>query len=157
MVGAGSGEQSRRWIYGALGPYNINVSNPDDVDRLLMCTKPSQKATRFIRMKAFGNHFCVEDETSSRLQTYDSGIASVFHVPIEDARDVAVNYVGVVKDILKLDYRPVHTLVILLHCEWVRGHDNRGNPTYIRDKAGFLFVNFRHKMPKLVEPFIFPS
>jgi hypothetical protein len=145
------------WIRGALGPHNIDVSNPNDVDRLLMCTKPSPKATRFTCMKAFGNHFCVEDETSSRLQTYNSSVASVFHVPTEDARDVAVNYVGVVKDILKLDYGLVHTPVILLRCEWVRGHDNRGNPTYIRDKAGFLFVNFRHKMPKLAEPFIFPN
>jgi hypothetical protein len=108
-------------------------------------------------MKAFGNHFCVDDDTSRRLQTYNSGVASVFHVPIEDARDVAVNYVGIVKDILKLNYRSVHTPVILLRCEWVRGHDNRGNSTYIRDEAGFLFVNFQHKMPKLAEPFIFPS
>jgi hypothetical protein len=108
-------------------------------------------------MKAFGNHFRVDDDTSRRLQTYDSGVASVFHVPTEDARDVAVNYVGVVKDILKLNYGPVHTSVILLCCEWVRRHDNRGNPTYIRDEAGFLVVNFRHKMPKLAEPFIFPS
>jgi hypothetical protein len=80
-----------------------------------------------------------------------------FRSPIDDARDVSVNYVGVLKDILKLDYRAVNSPVILLHCEWVRRHDNRGNPTYIRDEAGFLFVNFRHKMPKLAEPFIFPS
>jgi hypothetical protein len=143
MVDAGSGKQSRKvdpsipafkdWIRGALGPHNIDISNPDSVDRLFMCTKLSQKATRFIRMKAFGNHFRVEDETSSRLQTYNFSVASMFHVPIEDARDVAVIYVGIVKDILKLDYGPVHTPVILLRCEWVRGHDNRGNPTYIRD------------------------
>jgi hypothetical protein len=38
----------------------------------------------------------------------------VFQVPEEDAVDVAVNYVGVVKDILKLDYGPVYTPVILL-------------------------------------------
>jgi hypothetical protein len=79
--------------------------------------KPSQKATRYIRMKAFGNHFRVDDDTANRLQTYDSEVASVFQVPGEDATDVAVNYVGVVKDILKLDYGPVHTPVILLRCE----------------------------------------
>jgi hypothetical protein len=28
---------------------------------------------------------------------------------------------------------------------------------YVRDEARFLFVNFQHKMPKLAEPFIFPS
>jgi hypothetical protein len=145
------------WIKRAVGPHSINVTNPNDTDVLLMCTKPSQKATRYTRMKAFGNHFRVEDDTTTRLQTYDSSVASVFQVPVDDARDVSVNYVDVVKDILKLDYRAVNSLVILLHYEWVRRHDNRGNPTYIRDEAGFLFVNFQHKMPKLAKPFIFPS
>jgi hypothetical protein len=71
---------------------------------LLLCTRPSQKATRYTKMKAYGNHFKVQDESSSRMQTYDSGVASIFDVPTEDARDVSVNYVGVLKDILKLDY-----------------------------------------------------
>ena len=145
------------WIKGALGPHNIDVTNPDDMDALLMCTKPSQKAIRYMRMKAFGNHFHVEDDTSTRLLTYDCGVASVFQVRADDARDVTVNYVGVVKDILKIDYGPVSTPVISLRCEWVRRHDNRGNPTYDRDEAGFLCVNFRNRMAKSAEPFIFPS
>jgi hypothetical protein len=130
------------WIRGAIGLHCIDVTNPIDMDRLLMYTKPSQKATRYTRMKAFRNHFRVDDDTSSRLQTYDSGVASVFEVPAADFRDVFVNYVGVVKDILKLDYGPLQTPVILLRCEWVWGHDNHGNPTYVKDEAGFLFVNF---------------
>jgi hypothetical protein len=76
------------------------------------------------------------------MQTYDSGIASIFDVPTEDARDVSVNYVGVLKDILKLDYRLLRNPVILLRCEWIKRVDNRGNPTYIRDEVGFLLVNF---------------
>ena len=127
------------------------------MDSLLLCRKPSQKATRYTRMKAFGNHFRVDDGASNHLQTYDSGVASVFQVPAADSGDASVNYVGVVKDILQLDYGPLQTPVILLRCEWVRGHDNRGNDTYVRDEAGFLVVNFRQKMPKLAEPFIFPS
>ena len=122
-----------------------------------MYTKPSQKATQYMRTKAFGNHFCVEDDTSRCLLTYDSSMASMFQVPVDDARDGTVNYVGVIKDILKLDYGPVNIPVILLCCEWIRRHDNCGNSMYIRDEAGFLFVNFRHKMLKLAEPFIFPS
>ncbi len=51
-------------------------------------------------MKAFGNHFRVDDETAARMQTFDSGVASVFEVPVHDARDVSVNFVGIVKDIL---------------------------------------------------------
>jgi hypothetical protein len=60
--------------------------------------------------------FRVEDEASSRMLTYDNGIASVFQVPLVDAREVSVNYVGVVKDILKLDYGSLSSPVILLRC-----------------------------------------
>ena len=28
---------------------------------------------------------------------------------------------------------------------------------YTRNESGFLVVNFRHKLPRLAEPFIFPS
>jgi len=28
---------------------------------------------------------------------------------------------------------------------------------YIRDKVGFLVVNFRHKMRRMLDPFIFSS
>jgi len=35
----------------------FNVSNVEDMDRLLLCNNPSQRAKRYIRMKAFGNHY----------------------------------------------------------------------------------------------------
>lgn len=108
-------------------------------------------------MKAFGNHYRVEDSATAAMLTYDSGIASVFQVPTADALDVDVHYVGVLKDILKLDYGPLHAPVVLLRCEWMKRSDNRGNPTYVRDDAGFLTVNFRHKLPRMAEPFIFSS
>jgi hypothetical protein len=44
----------------------------------------------------------VDDPTTTQLQTYDSGVASIFHLPTEDAWEVSINYVGVLKDILKL-------------------------------------------------------
>jgi hypothetical protein len=88
---------------------------------------------------------------------YDSGIASVLDVSTEDVRDVLVNYVGVLKDMLKLNYGPMHTLVIFLCFEWIKKEDNRGNPTYIRDDTRFLAVNFWHKLPSMSEPFIFPN
>jgi hypothetical protein len=108
-------------------------------------------------MKAYGNHFRVDDPTIAQLQTYDSGVASIFHVPTEDAREVSINYIGVLKDILKLDYRLLHTHVNLMKCEWMKRADNRGNNTYARDEAGFLLVNFRHKLPRMADPFIFPT
>jgi hypothetical protein len=67
-----------------------------------------------MRMRAFGNHFRVEDSQSALLQTYDSGIASIFEMPYVDSEsEVSLNYVGVLQDILKLDYGPLRTPVIL--------------------------------------------
>jgi hypothetical protein len=145
------------WITGALRTFGVDDAADVDVDSLLLSMKPAQKAMRYTKMKTFGNHFRVMDETANRMQTFDSGIASVFDVPVEDEQDVSVNFVGVLKDILKLDYGPVRTPIILLRCEWLKRTDNRGNPTYVRDEAGFLVVNFRHKLPSMSDPFIFPS
>jgi archaeosine-15-forming tRNA-guanine transglycosylase len=58
---------------------------------------------------------------------------------------------------LKLDYGQLRTPIILFRCEWMKRQDNRGNPTYIRDDAGFLVVNFRHKLARASDAFIFPS
>ena len=99
----------------------------------------------------------MDDGDTARFQTYNCGVASVFQVPSVDARDVSMHYVGVLKDILKLDYGPTHSPIVLFRCEWVKSHDNRGNATYVKDDAGFLLVNFRHKLPRMSEPFIFAS
>jgi hypothetical protein len=69
---------------------------------------------------AFGNNFQVDDEATRIMQTYDSGVASVFDVPTTDARDVSVHYVGVLKDIFKLDYGPLRIATILICCEWIK-------------------------------------
>jgi hypothetical protein len=131
------------WVQELLQAEPLDVTDPDDFDKLLLCTPPSQRALRYCRMKAFGNHFRVEDEASSRMLSYDSGVASVFEVPTADARDVSVHYVGVVKDILKVDYGQLSSPVLLLRCQWAKRTDIRRNPTYTRDDSGFLVVNVR--------------
>jgi hypothetical protein len=145
------------WIRNLPETEDVDVNEPADFDKLLLCVKPSQRATRYRRMKAFGNHFRVEDDASVRMLTYDSGVASVFQVPTEDATDVTVNYAGVVKDILKLNYGPLSRPIILMRCQWAKRSDNQGNSTYIRDDAGFLIVNVRHSLPKMSDPFIFAA
>jgi hypothetical protein len=76
------------WVRGAAAHSELDAHNPEDIDRLLLSTKPSQRAFRYTRMKAFGNHFRVEDTASTTMQTYDCGVASVFQVPVVDARDL---------------------------------------------------------------------
>jgi hypothetical protein len=71
--------------------------------------------------------------------------------------EVSINYVRILKEILKLDYGPLHTPVILMNCKWLKRVDNRGNSTYTQDEVGFLIVNSRHKLPRMAKPFIFPS
>jgi hypothetical protein len=145
------------WIKEKVSRRPLNTSSMEEMDLWLLSRKPSQWATRYLRMKAYGNHFRIDDPTTAQLQTYDSGVASIFHVPTEDAWEVSINYVGVLKDILKLDYEPLHTHVNLMKCEWVKRADNRGNNTYAQDEVGFLLVNFRHKLPRMADPFIFPT
>ena len=145
------------WIERTVRDSPADLSNPVHMDRLLLSRKPSQRATRYSRMIAFGNHFRVADESTVQLVTYNSGVASLFHEPAGDAGESLVNYVGVLKDVLELDYGAVHTRIILLRCEWVNTVDRRGNPTYTRDESGFLVVNFRHLLPRMAEPFIFPT
>ncbi len=60
---------------------------------VLLCSKPSQTVTQYTRMKAYGNHYRVEDSKNGLLQTYDSGITSMFDVPTHDGANVYVNYV----------------------------------------------------------------
>ena len=136
---------------------DIDLRIPENMDVFLLSRRPSQRATRYGRIRAFGNHFRVEDDSTTHLISYNSGVASVFQQPSRTAGESSVNYVGILKDVLELDYGVVHTKIILMRCEWVKSQDNRGNPTYQRDDAGFLVVNFRHKLPRMAEPFIFSS
>jgi hypothetical protein len=147
----------QEWVKEGVRQMPLQTSNAEEMDLHLLCRRPSQRATRYTGMKAFGNHFRVQDRRTDHLLTYDSGVASVFDVPSENAREVSINYVGILKDILKLDYGPLQTPVILMNCEWLKRVANRGNNTYTRDEAGFLVVNSRHKLPRMAEPFIFPS
>lgn len=49
---------------------------------------------------------------------------------------ITILYVGVLKEILELDYGPVSTPIILFRCDWVQnGLDYKGNPTYKQDEA----------------------
>lgn len=90
------------------------------------------------------------------LQTYNSGVAFVFHMS-EGSESIVLNYVGVLKDILKLNYGPLCTLVILCRCEWMKHCNNWGNLTYVINNVVLMVVNFCHKVPKMSEPFIFPN
>jgi hypothetical protein len=54
------------------------------------------------------------------MQTFNSGVAYVFQVATPDASDVSVHYVGVLKDILKLNYGQMRTPIMLFRYEWMK-------------------------------------
>ena len=145
------------WIQRIVQNVDTNLRNPADMDRFLLSKKPSQRATQYGRVIAFGKHFRAEDKQTSHLLSYNSGVASMFQEVSVHHEESSVNYVGVLKDVLELDYGALSTRIIVLRCEWVKSQDTRGNPTYTRDESSFLVVNFRHKLPRMAEPFIFPS
>jgi hypothetical protein len=57
------------WVQGAAQRDALNVTKPEDVNRLLLSYKPTQRVMRFTKMKAFGNHFRVDDATFAEVQT----------------------------------------------------------------------------------------
>jgi len=54
-----------------------------------------------------------------------------------------IQYVGTLKQILKLDYGPMSSQIVLFCYNCVKnGTNNRGNPTYKRIVPSFLLANF---------------
>jgi hypothetical protein len=64
-------------------------------------------------MKAYEKQFRMEYLKNNSMQTFDSGIASIFDMSTFDAKDVSLNFVGVLKDIFKIDYHHFHTHVVI--------------------------------------------
>jgi hypothetical protein len=111
-------------------------------------------------MKAYKNHYKVFINTYGNTSaTYDSGVASIFHQEqqsTEGTRLGVLQYVGILKDVILLNYGLISQPVILFKCDWVRnGLDTWGNATYKCDDDGFLLVNFRQLKTRVDEPYVF--
>lgn len=62
----------------------MDLSNPYDLDRMLLCNKHSQIVTWYTMMKAYGNHFRIENSKNNLLQIYNSIIVLMFDMPTLD-------------------------------------------------------------------------
>jgi hypothetical protein len=85
------------WIKDVVHRYPVDPNNENDMDQVLLYSRPLQLTTLYTRMKAYGNHFRVEDQQSGTLQTFDSGVASVFHISSLEPKSTTLNYVEVLK------------------------------------------------------------
>ena len=139
----------------AVHQMDLNMSDPDDFDLVLLSSPPQMTCKRYLKMRAYGNHWRVEDEASRSENTFDSGVACF------EANEMSTgsgkDYVGVLQDIFLLDYGGLKTPMIIFSCIWKRRHDNFRRDSYIRDEDGFLVVNFKVNTPKSVDPYVFPS
>jgi hypothetical protein len=150
------------WVREAIRSHIAQGGVLEDQDALHLSVLPSPFASRYTRMKAYGNRYRVSINTTNNTSaTYDSGVASVFHQEQQSTvgtRLGVLQYVGILKDIILLDYGPISQPIILFKCDWVRnGLDRWGNPTYKRDDDGFLLVNFRQLKARVDEPYVFPT
>jgi len=132
------------------------------MDVMQLSMKPQMTSSRYAKVRAYDNHYRVTtDNEAITMATYDSRVASIFqqpHATNEGMTLGSIQYVGVLKDIILLNYRPVSQLVVLFKCDWVTpGFDRWENLTYKRDEDGFLLANFRNLKAEVTVPFVFPS
>ncbi len=91
--------------------------------------------------------------------TYDYRVACIFrqtsHTSTRDHNMVMVNlnYIGVLKEILVVDYSSL--LLVLFKCSWIPTN-TQGNVTIHQDEHGFWVVNFVCLLPPIVELYVFP-
>jgi hypothetical protein len=70
----------------------------------------------------------------------------------------SIQYVGVLKHIILLDYGPISQLMVLFKCDGnTHGSNKWGNPTYKSDEEGFLLADFCHLKANIDEPYVFPT
>jgi hypothetical protein len=124
--------------------------------------KPQMTASRYAKVRAYGNHYkVIIDNEATTMATYDSRVASIFqqpHATNEGMTLSSIQYVGVLKDIILLNYGPMFQPVVLFKCDWVTpGFDRWGNPTYKQDEDGFLLANFCNLKAEVTKPFVFSS
>lgn len=124
--------------------------------RVLLCSKPSQTTIQYTRIKTHKNHFRVEGLKNNWMQMFDCGIDLVFDMLILGARDLSLNFVGVLKDILKLDYGHLHTPMANFRCEWIKQKTLEGTQPMYEMMLAFSQLIFSTSCQLSYEPFIFP-
>jgi hypothetical protein len=76
------------WVKSVVHGQPMDLSNLENIDMVLLCSRLGQTIIRYTRMKAYGNHFNVEDSRSHSLQTFDNGVVFVFDIPITNVVEV---------------------------------------------------------------------
>ena len=135
--------------------------DPEGVEADVKCLSklPSEMATKYRSMWAFGNHPCMAG-VEQHLKTCDSCVAATFRRPWRsragDLNPVVgdVEYVGQLEEIVELNYRGL--CVIVLFCSWVKANYQGSSAIVKKDRWGFTLANFSQVIPFGPKSFAFP-
>lgn len=125
----------------------------------LYCTPPSTHALSFKSCKAYGNHWrtlplnSLSDCHGSTYSTFDSGMAGTWNESTVNRRGEtitsSVTYVGVLSEIIQLDYGPLPSPVVLFKGKW---GDSRTVPkaraTVRHGESGLLQADFSSELSR---------
>jgi len=104
--------------------------------------------------------FRVDPETRPTFLTYNVGIACIFNQASQSSmRDqnkiiANLNYVGVLKEILLVDYYGL--CLVLFKCSWIPPNLHGNARTICQDEHRFWQVNFQWQLPPTMEPYVLP-
>ena len=121
---------------------------------------PCRKACSFRSMQSFGSHYRVElDESGAHHVTYDSGVGELRalgrgQTAHQGKFAVDLVRVGVLKDIVVLDYGPLTIVVMVV--SWV-AKDCPNRPRLRRDPHGFWLANMAAMPRDTIEPYMLPT
>ena len=110
-------------------------------------------------MQSFGSHFRVQlDESGAQHVTYDSGVGEVRALhgrPTGEQGNSVVDLarVGVLKNILVLNYGPMNIVVMVV--SWV-AKDSPSKPRLRRDPHGFWLANMAATPRETSDPYMLP-
>jgi hypothetical protein len=87
------------WVHEAICHHHATTMEPTDEDLLHLSILPSFTTMDYKKMKAYGNHFLVDDESFSLCVTFDYHVALVFEQLEGNGNDVLgpIQYVGLLK------------------------------------------------------------
>jgi hypothetical protein len=71
-------DKMAKWAKDAIQTYQLTSTSLIDEDLVHLSVPPSFTCLAYKKMKAYGNHFWVDDEQNSLLVTYDLGVTSIF-------------------------------------------------------------------------------
>ena len=133
------------WLRDRVQQMVIDRERPS-ISLVTMSRPPFPTVKHYSSMWAHGYHFRVDDEDGRDHISFDAGVAAIFTQECRSSRadrhsvEAALNYVGIIKDIVVVDYG-IHQYKVL-KCSWIPPN-LEGAPTI---RAGTFMDSGRRNM-----------